>query len=265
MPKFLPDVCRFFRSLPVHRRLVDEHLFISPVQGGADYSDPLVFGRLPEKPAHIEQIVFKGGSRRRGQQIIFRADCAIADSNRRYVRIRFHLRPVFLERVSESPGRRPSRTSPSIQAALSDSHIDYFCPRGADFREEGVLRSKARAARSPSPARGRRPLATSRACSFPLAAVPLSRLASAVSIARNVQSTSRFLIVGPTQNAEAPAVGCGGRFGRKLSGESCLLVARLRWGRDQPACGGFSPGERNRRASRGRFNLCGDAVARTDR
>lgn len=176
----------------------------------------------------LRQKVFRDGSRRRGQQIIFRADCAIADSNRRYVRIRFHLRPVFLERVSESPGRRPSRTSPSIQAALSDSHIDYFCPRGADFREEGVLRSKARAARSPSPARGRRPLATSRACSFPLAAVSLSHLASAVSIARNVQSNSRFQIVGPTQNAEAPAVGCGGRFGRKLSGGSRLLLARLR-------------------------------------
>ena len=87
-----------------------------------------------------------------------------------------------------------------------------------------------RAARLPSPARGRRPLATSRACSFPLAAVPLSYLASAVSIARNVQSTSRFQLVASTQNAEAPAVGCGGRFGRKLSGESCLLVARLRWG-----------------------------------
>ena len=73
--------------------------------------------------------------------------CATADSNRRYVRIRFHLRPVFLERVSESPGHRPSRTSPSIQAALLDSHIADFCPRGADFRDRGVLRSKARAAR----------------------------------------------------------------------------------------------------------------------
>lgn len=88
------------------------------------------------------------------------------------------------------------------------------------------------------PWRCRRPLSQRHACSFPLAAVPLSRLASAVSIARNVQSTSRFQIVGPTQNAEAPAVGCGGRFGRKLSGESCLLVARLRWGRVQSACGG---------------------------
>ena len=84
----------------------------------------------------------------------------------RYVRIRFHLRPVFLERVSESPGHRPLRTYPSIQAALSDSHIADFCPRGADFREEGVPRSKARAARPsagprvPPPrrlARGREP------------------------------------------------------------------------------------------------------------
>lgn len=160
--------------------------------------------------------------------------CAIADSDRRYVRISFHLRPVFLERVSESPGRRPSRTSPSIQAALSDSHIDYFCPRGADFREEGVLRSKARVAHvsagprvpllrrparcreaslmslarmqvergSPYPSRACSPLAVYRvarlpgpggaivlsqrhARSFPLAAVPLSHLAPAISMARN--------------------------------------------------------------------------------
>lgn len=67
-PKFLPDVRRFCRDPSAHRRFVDEHLFISPVQGGAEYSDPLVFGRLPEKPAHIEQKVFRDGSRRRGQQ-----------------------------------------------------------------------------------------------------------------------------------------------------------------------------------------------------
>lgn len=57
---------------------------------------------------------------------------------------------------------------------------------------------------------------------------PLSRLAPSIFIAHNAQSTSRFQIAGPTQNAEAPAVGCGGRFGRKLSGESCLLLAWLR-------------------------------------
>lgn len=131
-PKFLPDVRRFCRDPSAHRRFVDEHLFISPVQGGAEYSDPLVFGRLPEKPAHIEQKVFRDGSRRRGQQIIFRADCAIADSNRRYVRIRFHLRLVFLERVSESPVHRPLMTSPSIQTALLDSHIGDICPPGGD-------------------------------------------------------------------------------------------------------------------------------------
>lgn len=129
---FLLDVCRFCRSLPAHRWFADERLSIRPGQGGADSSGLFVFGRLPEKPAHIEQKVFRDGSRRRGQQIIFRADCAIADSNRRYVRIRFHLRPVFLERVSEIPGHRPSRTSPSIQAALLDSHIDDICPRGGD-------------------------------------------------------------------------------------------------------------------------------------
>lgn len=74
-----------------------------------------------------------------------------------------------------------------------------------------------RAARSPSPARGRRPLATSRACSFPLAAVSLSHLASAVSIARNVQSNSRFQIAGPTQNAEVPAAFRNGHFECGLS------------------------------------------------
>ena len=65
----------------------------------------------------------------------------------RYVRIRLHLRLVFLGQFVKSPGHRLSRTYPSIQAVLSDSHIGDFCPRGADFREEGVLRSKARAAR----------------------------------------------------------------------------------------------------------------------
>lgn len=60
--------------------------------------------------------------------------------------------------------------------------------------------------------------------SFSSAAVSLSRLASAISMAHNAQSTLPFQLVAPTQNADAPAVGCGGRFGGKLSGESCLLV-----------------------------------------
>lgn len=150
-------------------------------------------------------------------KLFFRADCAIADSNRRYVRIRFHLRPVFLEKVSESPGHRLSRTSPSIQAALLDSHIDYFCPRGADFREEGVLRSKARAARLPGPG-GAIVLSQRHARSFPLAAVPLSRLASAVSIAHNAQPTSRFqLCRSPNENAEVPAAFRNGHFECVLS------------------------------------------------
>lgn len=70
----------------------------------------------------------------------------VVDRDRRYVRIRLHLRFVFLGQLVKSPGRRPLRTYQSIQAVLSDSHIDDFCPRGADFREEGVLRSKARVA-----------------------------------------------------------------------------------------------------------------------
>ena len=131
---------------------------------------------------------------------------------------------------------REAGSPPPVTGSLVRGRVRVALPR-TSLRSARYLPSRARsllaayrAARSPSPARGRRPLATSRACSFPLAAVPLSHLASAVSIARNVQSTLRFQIVGPTQNAEAPAVGCGGRFGRKLSGESCLLVARLRWG-----------------------------------
>ena len=69
---FLLDVCRFCRSLPVHRRFVDERLSVRPGQEGADSSGLFVFGRLPEKPAYIEQKVFRDGSRRRGQQKCFR-------------------------------------------------------------------------------------------------------------------------------------------------------------------------------------------------
>ena len=80
-----------------------------------------------------------------------------------------------------------------------------------------------RAARLPGPGDAV-VLSQCHAHSFPLAAVPLSHLASAVSIAHNAQSTLPIQLVASTQNAEAPAVGYGGRFGRKLSGESCLLV-----------------------------------------
>ena len=65
--------------------------------------------------------------------------------------------------------------------------------------------------------------------SFPLAAVPLSHLASAVSIARNSRSTSRFqLCRSPNENAEVPAAFRNGHFECELSGESRLLLARLR-------------------------------------
>lgn len=208
----------------------------------------------------------------------------VVDRDRRYVRIRLPLRFVFLGQLVKSPGHRPLRTYQSIQAVLSDSHIDDFCPRGADFREEGVLRLKARvahvsagprvpllrrparcreasllslarmqvergspypsracsllaayrAARSPSPARGRRPLATSRACSFPLAAVPLSHLAPAISMARNSRSTSRFqLCRSPNENAEVPAAfrnghfECGLSVGISLAACSVTLMAGL--------------------------------------
>lgn len=80
----------------------------------------------------------------------------VVDRDRRYVRIRLHLRFVFLGQLVKSPGRRPLRTYQSIQAVLSDSHIDDFCPRGADFREKGgsAIESacRARICRSSSPA-----------------------------------------------------------------------------------------------------------------
>lgn len=191
----------------------------------------------------------------------------VVDRDRRYVRIRLHLRFVFLGQLVKSPGHRPLRTYQSIQAVLSDSHIGDFCLRGADFREEGVLRSKARVAHvsagprvpllrrparcreaslvslarmqvergSPYPSRACSPLAVYRvarlpgpggaivlsqrhARSFPLAAVPLSPLASAVSIAHNAQSTSRFqLCRSPNENAEVPAAFRNGHFECGLS------------------------------------------------
>lgn len=68
------------------------------------------------------------------------------------------------------------------------------------------------------------------AATRPLIAVSLSRLASAISMAHNAQSTLPIQLVASTQNAEAPAVGCGGRFGRKLSGGillACCLVTPM--------------------------------------
>lgn len=66
------------------------------------------------------------------------------------------------------------------------------------------------------------------AATRPLIAVSLSRLASAISMAHNAQSTLPIQLVASTQNAEAPAVGCGGRFGRKLfrgiSLAACLVT-----------------------------------------
>lgn len=191
----------------------------------------------------------------------------VVDRDRRYVRIRLPLRFVFLGQLVKSPGHRPLGTYQSIQAVLSDSHIDDFCPRGADFREEGVLRSKARVAHvsagprvpllrrparcreasllslarmqvergSPYPSRAfsarclprrslarpwrcRRPLSQRHARSFPLAAVPLSHLAPAISMARNSRSTSRFqLCRSPNESAEVPAAFRNGHFECGLS------------------------------------------------
>ena len=108
--------------------------------------------------------------------------------------------------------RRPARCREASLMSLARMQVE----RGSPYPSRAcsplaVYRSLAR------PWRCRRPLSQRHARSFPLTAVPLSHLASAVSIARNVQSTSRFQIVGPAQNAEAPAVGRGVRFGRKLS------------------------------------------------
>ena len=111
------------------------------------------------------------------------------------------------------------------------------------------------------------------AATRPPAAVSLSHLASAVSIARNVQSTLPIQLVASTQNAEAPAVGCGGRVGRKRFGGillACCLVTLMAgetsmWGNrgatlptsshdGRPARGGCSLSEGNRHARRGGLN-----------
>ena len=68
------------------------------------------------------------------------------------------------------------------------------------------------------PWRCRRPLSQRHARSFPLAAVPLSHLAPAISMARNSQSTSRFqLCRSPNESAEVPAAFRNGHFECGLS------------------------------------------------
>lgn len=68
------------------------------------------------------------------------------------------------------------------------------------------------------PWRCRCPLSQRHARSFPLAAVPLSHLAPAISMARNSRSTSRFqLCRSPNENAEVPAAFRNGHFECGLS------------------------------------------------
>lgn len=68
------------------------------------------------------------------------------------------------------------------------------------------------------PWRCRRPLSQRHVRSFPLAAVPLSHLAPAISMARNSRSTSRFqLCRSPNENAEVPAAFRNGHFECGLS------------------------------------------------
>lgn len=68
------------------------------------------------------------------------------------------------------------------------------------------------------PWRCRRPLSQRHARSFPLAAVPLSHLAPAISMARNSRSTSRFqLCRSPNESAEVPAAFRNGHFECGLS------------------------------------------------
>lgn len=91
--------------------------------------------------------------------------------------------------------------SSAIVGAFSPSSLIFFCSMCAGF-----------------------------AATRPLIAVSLSRLASAISMAHNAQSTLPIQLVASTQNAEAPAVGCGGRFRRKLSGGillTCCLVTLM--------------------------------------
>ena len=72
-------------------------------------------------------------------------------------------------------------------------------------------------ARLPGPG-GAVVLSQRHARSFPLAAVPLSHLAPAISMARNSRSTSRFqLCRSPNENAEVPAAFRNGHFECELS------------------------------------------------
>lgn len=82
------------------------------------------------------------------------------------------------------------------------------------------------------------------AATRPLAAVPLSHLASAVSIAHNAQFTSRFQIVGPTQNAKRPPWDAAGASDASFQGNlACFLLGyadggiNLRAGGSRPANG----------------------------
>ena len=61
----------------------------------------------------------------------------VMDKKRRYVSRRGYLRvsPEWLER--ESPGRKSAGMRVRHRAARRRSHIDRFCPRRPNFREEG--------------------------------------------------------------------------------------------------------------------------------
>ena len=66
--KYLIDVRRFCRSLPVRCQNADERISVAPGQKTAAFSSHFVFGCLSQKPAHIGLKVIKDGSCRRGQQ-----------------------------------------------------------------------------------------------------------------------------------------------------------------------------------------------------
>ena len=66
------------------------------------------------------------------------------------------------------------------------------------------------------------------------------------------------------KTSKRPPWDAAGASDASFQGNLACLLLGYAGGRVQSACGGCSPSEWNRRARCGRFNLCGDAVARTD-
>ena len=110
--------------------------------------------------------------------------------------------------------RRPARCREASLLSLARMQVE----RGSPYPSRACSPLAVyRAARLPGPG-GAVVLSQRHARSFPLAAVPLSHLAPAISMARNSRSTSRFqLCRSPNENAEVPAAFRNGHFECELS------------------------------------------------